>query len=288
MSTCKNALVKPFVKWAGGKRQLLSEITKYLPTNIKNYYEPFAGGGAVFLNMQFSNIIINDFNSELINAYLVVKNNVKELIVLLEQHQKNNTSEYYYEIRAWDRTGEIDTKTDVERAARFAYLNKTGFNGLFRVNSQGQINVSYGRYKKPAIVNEEVLNATSIYLNKAKVKILNGDYEEAVKNAKPGDFVYLDPPYASIADDKTSFVGYTLNGFGNEEQVRLRDVFEKLTNKGVNVMMSNSSVPAIHELYEKYASTTKIVKASRNINSNGAGRNKVDEVLIMNYDYKNE
>ncbi|AET31282.1 DNA methyltransferase (plasmid) [Leuconostoc mesenteroides subsp. mesenteroides J18] len=283
----KNPLVKPFVKWAGGKRQLLPEIKKYIPQKINKYYEPFAGGGAVFLNMQFSKTTINDFNSELTNTYIVVKENVDELIEKLKVHQANNTSEYYYEIRSWDRSDEIKAKSDIERAARFIYLNKTGFNGLFRVNSQGQINVPYGRYKNPAIVNEEVLKSVSAYLNKAKVKILNGDYAKALTGVKSGDFIYLDPPYAPISDDKQSFVGYTLNGFNNYDQERLRNTFNDLTEKGAYVMMSNSSVPLIHELYADYADTTVIVKASRNINSKGSERDKVDEVLIMNYDYKN-
>lgn len=285
MTLRKKPLVKPFVKWAGGKRQLLPEIKKYIPNTIARYYEPFVGGGAVFLNMQFTNVIINDFNDELINTYLIVKNNVEELLTILEHHQINNTSDYYYAIRAWDRSGEIEKKSDVERAARFIYLNKTGFNGLFRVNSQGQINVPYGRYKNPAIVNKEVLYAVSSYLNKANIKLLNGDYAEAIKTAKSGDFVYLDPPYAPVSDGKNNFVGYTLNGFGTAEQERLRDIFDQLTAKGVKAMMSNSSVPLIHELYKKYADTTEIIQASRSINSNAAGRNKVDEVLIMNYDY---
>lgn len=278
-----NPLVKPFVKWAGGKRQLLPEIRRYKPQNIKTYYEPFVGGGAVFLNMQFKHATINDFNSELINTYTVIKNNVDSLVKLLKKHKDNNSKEYYYKIRAWDRNGLLETKTSIERAARFIYLNKTGFNGLFRVNSQGQINVPYGRYKNPAIVNEEILKAVSIYLNKNKVKILNDDYATALTTCKAGDFVYLDPPYAPLSDDKQSFVGYTLNGFDAQEQERLRDTFDELTANGVNAMLSNSSVPLIHSLYDKYASTTVMVKANRNINSKGNDRGKVNEVLIMNY-----
>ncbi|KRN75657.1 hypothetical protein IV73_GL000149 [Weissella kandleri] len=283
----KNLLVKPFVKWAGGKRQLLEDIEYFLPKGIKNYYEPFVGGGAVFLSMQFKNTTINDFNSELTNAYMVVKNNVEELIEVLRMHQNNNSSDYYYSVRAWDRNYEIDKKTDIERAARFIYLNKTGFNGLFRVNSQGQINVPYGSYKNPAIVNEDILRADSRYLNENNIKILNGDYAEALKGVQRGDFVYLDPPYAPVSEDKNSFVGYTLNGFGFEEQQRLLSIFDELTKKGVYAMMSNSSVPAIHDLYKKYAKTTAIVGATRNINSKSSGRNKVDEVIVMNYNYKN-
>ncbi|MFD1454581.1 DNA adenine methylase [Levilactobacillus lanxiensis] len=286
MTTRKNPLVKPFVKWAGGKRQLLPEIKKYLPSGIKRFYEPFVGGGAVFLSMQYSKVTVNDFNGQLITAYIAVKDNVDELIELLKEHEANNSSEYYYQMRSWDRDNTLSQKSDVEKAARFIFLNKTGFNGLFRVNSQNQINVPYGRYKNPSIVNEEVLRAVSHYLNINDVKILTGDYSKAISLAKKGDFVYLDPPYAPVSDDKQSFVGYTLNGFGEDEQLRLKESFDVLTNKGVRAMMSNSRVPLIEELYSAYKDTTQIVKATRSINSNAAGRGKVDEVLIMNYDYK--
>ena len=282
MKNDQKELVKPFVKWAGGKRKLLPQIKEYFPSKINNYYEPFVGGGAVFLNMQLSHPIINDFNGELINTYLAVKNDVDSLIYLLKKHKVNNSSDYYYQIRAWDRTGELQKRSNTERAARFIYLNKTGFNGLFRVNSKGQFNVSYNSHQKnPAIFNEEVLHAVSLYLNKSNATILNGDYYDAIKNAKKGDFVYLDPPYASVSEDKQSFTGYTSNGFGIEEQKRLRDVFDELTNRGVNVMLSNSKVPLIEDLYKKYQETTKIVAAARTINPHGHG--KTEEVLIMNY-----
>ncbi len=178
MTIHKNPLVKPFVKWAGGKRQLLPEIKRYLPSKIKDYYEPFVGGGAVFLDIQCPHPVINDFNDELINTYLVVRDDVDSLIHLLKKHELNNSSDYYYQMRAWDRTGELQKRSNTERAARFIYLNKTGFNGLFRVNSQGQINVPYGRYKNPAIVNEEVLHAVSLdntrqALGLTKVKVNN-------------------------------------------------------------------------------------------------------------------
>ena len=279
----KNPLVKPFVKWAGGKRQLLPQINENTPKNFKKYYEPFVGGGAVFLDKQLKKVVINDFNSELTNAYQVVKDSSEELLKLLETHSENNSSDYYYEIRAWDRDGTLDTKSEVERAARFIYLNKTGFNGLFRVNSHGQVNVPYGKYKNPAIVNEAVIRAVSKYLQKSDITILNGDYGDALKDVKKNDFVYLDPHYADVTNDKKSFVGYTLNGFGDEEQERLRDVFKELDAKGAYVMMSNSSTPYIHELYKEYNETTKIVKAKRAINSKASGRGAVDEVLIMNY-----
>ncbi|WP_047999121.1 DNA adenine methylase [Lactiplantibacillus herbarum] len=284
----KNQLVKPFVKWAGGKRQLVPQITKYMPNTFGRYYEPFVGGGAIFFELQYNRSTINDFNTELVLAYKAIRDNLEELLENLRIHENNNSSDYYYKIREWDRNGLIDAKTDVERAARFIFLNKTGFNGLFRVNSQNQINTPYGKYKNPAIVNESVLKAVNKFLRKKTIKILNGDFEDAVKGARRGDFVYFDPPYAPMVDDKQSFVGYTLNGFGSEEQERLRDLVDKLTVKGVKVMLSNSSVPYIHDIYSKYKDTTIIVPASRNINSNGTGRGKVDEVLVMNYNYLEE
>lgn len=284
----KNPMVKPVLKWAGGKRQLMPQILEYIPKKFGRYYEPFVGGGALFFELQNSKSTINDFNTELILTYKSIRDNLDQLVQLLKQHEQNNSSEYYYEIREWDRNGIIDNKNNVERAARFIYLNKTGFNGLFRVNSQNQMNTPYGRYKNPAIVNAEILTAVSEFLNDPKVEILNGDFEEAVKNAKRGDFVYFDPPYAPLVDDKKSFVGYTLNGFDAKEQERLRDLFNTLTDKGVKVMLSNSSVPYIHDIYSKYKDTTIVVPAKRSINSKSSGRGKVDEVLIMNYDYLKE
>lgn len=282
MKNSQKELVKPFVKWAGGKRKLLPEIKHYLPSKIENYYEPFVGGGAVFLNLQLPHPVINDFNDELINTYLAVRDDVDSLIHLLKEHEFNNCSDYYYQIRAWDRTGELQKRSSTERAARFIYLNKTGFNGLYRVNSKNQINVSYNKYQKhPCILDEEVLHAVSLYLNESNAIILNGDYYDAIKNAKKGDFVYLDPPYASKSEDEQSFTGYTANGFGVEEQKCLRDVFNELTKRGVNVMLSNSKVPLIEDLYKEYQETTRTVSAARTINPHGHG--KVDEVLIMNY-----
>lgn len=282
----KNPLVKPFLKWAGGKKQLLGQINEYKPKNFKRLYEPFVGGGSVFMSLQRPNTTINDFNIELINTYEIVRDDLYSLISLLKNHEINNSSDYFYELREWDRNGVLEKKTKTERAARFIYLNKTCYNGLFRVNSQGQFNVPYGRYKNPNIVNEEILIANSKYLNKSTVKILNGDFEKSVKYAKKGDFIYLDPPYAPIVEDTQNFVGYTLNGFGTDEQIRLRDLFVKLDQKGCYVMLSNSSSKLIHELYKDYSKTTQIIGATRMINSNATKRGKVDEVLIMNYDYQ--
>lgn len=283
-----NPLVKPFLKWVGGKRQLLDYINKYKPKTFKRYYEPFVGGGSVFMSLQHPQTSVGDYNEELINTYEVVRDKVDELISILRIHDNNNSEEYFYKLREWDRNGTIEKKSNIERAARFIYLNKTCYNGLFRVNSQGQFNVPYGRYKKPNIVNEAILQATSMFLNKNKIKIFCGDFSETVKSAERGDFIYFDPPYAPLVEDTQSFTGYTLNGFGYEEQERLRDLFVELDKKGCYVMLSNSSSKIIHELYKDYAETTKIVKASRNVNSNASGRGKVDEVLIMNYAYKED
>ncbi|HAC1821634.1 TPA_asm: Dam family site-specific DNA-(adenine-N6)-methyltransferase, partial [Listeria monocytogenes] len=241
-----------------------------------------------FMTFQHPKTTINDFNNELINVYEVVRDNVEILIQELKVHADNNSKEYYYELREWDRTGVMEEKNAIERAARFIYLNKTCYNGLFRVNSQGQFNVPYGQYKNPNIVNEEILRADSKFLKKSTIKIINGDFELAVKNAKKGDFVYFDPPYAPLVEDTQSFVGYTLNGFGYEEQARLRDLFVKLDKKGCYVMLSNSSSKIIHELYTDYAETTEIVGANRMVNSKSSGRGKVDEVLIMNYNYREQ
>lgn len=279
----KKPLVKPFLKWAGGKRQLLPELNKYFPPKYKTYYEPFVGAGAVLFDLERKNAVINDFNKELINTYKAVKNDVDTLISQLEKHEENNSKDYFYDIRAWDRNGKLEAISDTERASRLIYLNKTCFNGLFRVNSQNQFNVPYGNYKNPLIVNAPVLRAVSNYLNDNDITILNGDFEEALVNAKKGDFIYLDPPYAPLTDDSSSFVGYTLNGFGKPEQERLRDVFVELDKRGCYVMLSNSSVPLIHDLYSHYAETTEIVGATRMINSNAKKRGKVDEVIIMNY-----
>src|SRR5699024_11115588 len=208
-----NLLAQPFVKWAGGKRQLLPYLRENMPKDsFNNYFEPFVGGGALLFDLQPQKPVINDFNGELINAYNVIKDNVDELLNDLEKHV--NTSEYFYEMREKDRTEEYKTMTSIEKASRLIYLNKTCYNGLFRVNSKNQFNVPFGNYKKPNFVNREVLKGVSTYLNNSDVKILNGDYEEAIKDCKKGDFIYFDPPYDSVREDNTSFVGYTLNGYG--------------------------------------------------------------------------
>lgn len=275
-----NTLVRPFLKWAGGKRQLLPELQKYFPNprQYKTYLEPFLGGGALLFALQPKQAIVNDSNAELVNCYLTVRDAVEELIVVLSQHR--NTAEYYYEVRDWDRSPDFYKKPAVERAARIIYLNKTCYNGLFRVNSQGQFNVPFGRYTDPNIVDEGVLRAVSIYLNEAQVAILNGDFANAVKEAKHGDFIYFDPPYDPVSDT-ASFTGYDINGFGKDEQQRLKMEVDRLTRLGCKVLLSNAYTPFVADLYRGYYRVK--VEASRAINSNGQKRGKIDEILVMNY-----
>lgn len=276
--------VQPFLKWAGGKRQLLLEIRKYLPKNINTYYEPFVGGGAVLFDLQHNKAVINDINKELINVYLVVKENIDELIVELKKYENGNNKEYFYKIRDLDRNKEkFEQMSSVEKAARTIYLNKTCYNGLFRVNSQGQFNVPFGKYKNPQIVNEKVLRAVHRYLSSSDIKILNVDFTEAVVDAKISDFVYFDPPYDPISDT-SSFTNYNLNGFNRNDQLRLRDLCVELDKRGCKFLLSNSATDFIKEIYNEKGFNIKIVSASRNINSIASKRGKIEEVLVMNYE----
>jgi len=280
----KNPLVRPYLKWAGGKRQLLSEIKKYIPDNLNNYtyYEPFVGAGAVFFELQPLKAVINDFNGQLILTYTVIKENVEDLILLLKKHMKKNNKEYFYEIRNMDRNPEaFNALTDAEKAARMIFLNKTCFNGLYRVNSKGIFNVPYGRYKNPAICEDTVLRQISAYLNSNEISILNNDFELAVLTADKKSFVYFDPPYHS--PDKTNFTGYQANGFNKNEQERLCDVMKKMTGLGVKCLLSNSDTEYIRELYDHDVFDIISVQAKRRINSDSAGRGFVNEVLIKNW-----
>lgn len=277
----KNRLVAPFVKWVGGKRQIMSSITKLMPKNIKEYtyIEPFVGGGAVLFQLQPKNGVINDFNKELINTYQVIKNNIDELIEDLKTHK--NTSDYFYDIRSLDREDDFEKLSKVKRASRVLYLNKTCFNGLYRVNNAGEFNAPFGHYKNPNIVNEPTLKAVSNYLNSNNIKILTGDYSEALKLADENSFVYLDPPYHPISEG-SNFTGYVQGGFNMYDQVDLRVACDELNKKGIKFLLSNSASPFILDQYEDY--NIEIVKAKRAINSNGSKRGDVDEFLIRNYE----
>lgn len=279
----KNRLAQPFLKWAGGKRQLLSDLKKYIPKKYNTYYEPFVGAGALLFELQPKKAVINDINVELINCFQVIKNSINELLAELENYQDKNEENFYYEIRELDRTEEYQQMSSVQKAARIIYLNKTCYNGLFRVNSQGYFNVPFGRYKNPKILDEAVLKAINHYFNNNNVAILNTDFEEVLENAKKGDFIYIDPPYDPVSDT-SSFTGYSLDGFGKEEQKRLKETFDLLTKKKCKVMLSNSATDFILDLYQDYQDTTVIVSANRSINSVSSRRGKIDEVLVMNYE----
>lgn len=274
----KDVIAQPFLKWAGGKRQLIPLIKQYLPKKFNTYYEPFVGAGALLFDLKPQKAIINDVNSELINCYEVIRDLSIDLIQDLKKHK--NTPDYFYEIRALDRTKGFKKLSVIERASRIIYLNKTCFNGLFRVNSQGQFNSPFGTYKNPNIINADIIKAVSHYLKNNEVRILNTDFSKVVEHAKRGDFIYFDPPYDPLSET-ASFTGYSLNQFGKNEQERLRDVFVALTVKGCKVMLSNSSTDFIAGLYSDYNIIT--FQANRNINSVGSDRKKVDEFLILNY-----
>lgn len=277
-------MIKPYLKWAGGKRQLLQTIKTFLPSCIEDYvyYEPFVGAGAVLFELQPKKAIINDFNSQLIFTYSAIKNNVEELISLLHIHQKNNNHEYYYTIRAQDRdTKYFDSLTDTEKAARLIYMNKTCYNGLYRVNSQGLFNVPYGTYKNPNICEANVLRSIHSFLKNNEIEILNGDFSVATKSANRSSFVYFDPPYHSA--NNSNFTGYQADGFGESEQVRLRDNYLELTDRGVKCLLSNSETDFIREIYSNKQFDIFTIQAKRLINSNSSKRGEVNEVLIRNW-----
>jgi len=277
----KNKLISPILKWAGGKRQLLSEIDLLMPEKKnKYYYEPFLGGGSVLFHLQPKNAVVNDVNQELINVYNIVKNKLTELIEDLKIHQNN--AEYFYKIRALDRQSETySTLSDIQKASRIIFLNKTCFNGLFRVNSIGEFNSPFGSYKNPNIVNEITLNAVSKFFNDNNIIFKCGDFQDSLIDIKKDSFVYLDPPYDPISLS-SNFTGYTKTGFGEFEQKRLKDLCDELDSKGIKFLLSNSCTDFIKDLYKNY--NIKIIQAKRSINSNSEARGLVDEVLIRNYE----
>jgi len=281
--TAQNKLVKPFLKWAGGKRQLVPEIlNSHLPQDWRSqprgYFEPFLGGGAMLFSLQPFNATVNDSNHQLINCYKTIRDQVDELIDNLKIHR--NEKDYYYEIRDWDRHDNSPERSAIEQAARIIFLNKTCFNGLFRVNAAGQFNVPFGNYKNPNIVNEVVLKAVSEYLNHSQPNIRQGDFQAAVQEAKEGDFVYFDPPYDPVSIT-ASFTGYDVNKFNKDEQRRLKELCDDLSRRGCYILLSNAYTQFIRDLYLGYNQVE--IQATRAINSNGSKRGKVSEILIKNY-----
>ncbi len=273
---------KPFVKWAGGKRQIIEQLKKYAPCEFDTYYEPFVGGGALLFELAPKKAVINDSNQELMNVYKVLcdEEKFKKMCSILNHYEKEHSEEFYYEIRNKDRNKNLYNRlSDYTKAARTIYLNKACFNGLYRVNSKNEFNVPFGKKNKVNTYEGDNLITVSNYLTMNDIRILNVDFEEAVKDAKKGDFVYFDPPYDS---DTSTFNSYTEEGFSKEEQKRLARVFKSLDEKGVYVMLSNHNTSLINELYKDYH--IHIIKAKRNINSNGKKRGEVEEVIITNYE----
>lgn len=275
----------PFVKWAGGKTQLVAKLDDRVPDDFNRYFEPFLGGGAFFFHLVSKKHLrftayLSDVNKDLINAYKVVKDNVEGLIELLRYHEKEykrNSHEYYYELRA-----HIKPLTDVEAAARFITLNKTCYNGLYRVNKNGMFNVPIGNYKNPLICDTENLRNVSLALRHSDAHILVRDYKDILETAKENDFVYLDPPYKPTSIT-ANFTGYTNGGFNDKDQVDLYHLFRRLDNRRCKVLLSNSDTPYIRELYREFKEYTKEVNALRAINCKGSKRAGHTELLISNY-----
>jgi len=274
---------KPFVKWAGGKRQLLSIISQHIPSTLNSYFEPFLGGGAVFFYLRGKNpnlcCQVSDLNSDLILSYQIIRDNVFDLIESLENHSKNyfqNSYSYYYTVRD---ENPIDP---IEKVARFIFLNRTCFNGLFRVNKKGKFNVPLGKYSNPNIVNKENLLNVNHFLQTQNVSIKCCDFEISLEDVREGDFVYLDPPYQPISIT-SSFTSYTSAKFAFGQQKRLYEVVRKLDKHGCKVLISNSNTNEIIDLFSKVCPNVIEVECSRYINSNPANRTGHSELLFKNY-----
>lgn len=276
---CKD-MVKPFVKWAGGKRQLVNKLFENIPSSFSNYHEPFVGGGALYFKLWNEGLIkkayLNDFNEHLYNLYIIIKKKPEELIEELKSLKYKNEKSTYYKLR--DRYNLKKYMDDTERAALFIYFNKTGFNGLWRVNSKDEYNVPIGRYKNPKICDGDNIRLVSEALKKAELS--NNDFSLVMKYASPKDFVYFDPPYHPLSTT-SNFTTYTKIDFTEKDQIRLKEVYVALDLKKVNVMLSNSPAPLITQLYSNYEQ--KLVDAKRMINCKGDKRGNISEIVAINY-----
>jgi DNA adenine methylase len=267
---------RPFLKWVGGKGQLLPELLRRIPKNIDRYFEPFVGGGALLFGYQPAKAFISDRSAELINAYTVVRDSVDILIEDLKKHRYDE--QYYYTVRNIDRGPEYELLTPVERASRLIFLNKTCYNGLYRVNAKGHFNTPFGRYTNPKIVDEENLYNCSKMLRNVEISLSEFDsIESAVKQQ---DFVYFDPPYVPLSAT-SSFTGYQQGGFDLEMQERLAALCRRLDARGIRFMLSNSSAPLVHKLYEGFHIGR--VSAVRAINSKAEKRGAIEELIVTNY-----
>lgn len=278
----KEIEAKPFLKWVGGKGQLLSQLKTIFPKKYNTYYEPFVGGGAVFFELKPKKAHISDINKVLINTFLMIKNDSEKLIKSLKKIEKEFLSKdekerekFYYDIRNKFNSLKSD---DSKKVVYFIFLNRTAFNGVYRENSKGLFNVPMGKYKNPKILNEENIKSVSEYLKNTKITC--DSFFNSVKKAKRGDFVYFDPPYYPISET-SKFTTYHKDNFNKEDQIKLRDLFVELDKKGVLCMLSNSNTPFIREIYSKYKQIP--VYASRMINSKAEKRGKISELVIINY-----
>ncbi len=274
---------KPFVKWAGGKRQLIPEIEKHLPEKFSSYFEPFLGGGALLFHLLSENEnlkgYVSDLNSDLILAYVTIRDNLNGLLKSLQKHSDNYFSDsksYYYSIR------EMNPKSQIEKVSRLLFMNRTCFNGLYRVNSKGKFNVPLGRYSNPNIVQEENLRSVNQFLNHNKIIIKCQDFSSTVEKVKKGDFVYFDPPYQPVSKT-ANFTSYTNGNFGLNDLKRLAKVSNQLAKKGVNVLLSNSSSKQVRDLFSSRHWEIIKIEANRAINSDSNKRTGHSELLIKNY-----
>lgn len=271
---------RPFLKWAGGKTKLLQEISSRLPEKIGTYYEPFLGGGAVFFHLakheRFERAVLSDVNAELMIAYSAVASSPSAVIEFLELHREKHSEEHFYQVRSQDKQKGFNEVIAPKRAARLIYLNRTCFNGLYRVNKAGHFNSPFGDYANPTICDTENLLAAAAAFEKVSIFESN-DFESVALTAHRGDAVYFDPPYVPVS--KTSnFTGYAAGGFGPDDQERLRNLADKLDARGVFVLLSNADTPEVRELYDGFR--IEGVTAPRAINSKGGKRGAVGEVLI--------
>ena len=274
---------KPFVKWVGGKRQLMQELENNFPKQFGTYHEPFLGGGAVMFNLLTKepslSCNVSDFNSDLILAYVTIRDNLGKLIESLENHSKNyhkDSVEYYYQVR------KQEPKQQIEKVSRLLFLNKTCFNGLYRVNKKGQFNVPLGRYTNPNIVNKENLTAVSKTLQSKKIKISCRDFEAVLGDAKKGDLVYFDPPYHPVSST-ANFTSYTHRDFTEDDLERLADLGDQLNSKGCHVLLSNSNSKTVKDFFSKKHWKISSINANRAINSNAQKRTGHKEIIIKNY-----
>ena len=280
-------MAKPFLKWAGGKSALLPQLIESVPYGIQTYREPFLGGGALFFALherhQIEEAVLNDQNAELINVYAQVRDSLGWLALELGRLEREylgaeDRATYYYEVR---RTPSV---SPLKRAARLIFLNRTCYNGLYRVNRQGEFNVPHGRYEAPRIRDPAGLDNASAALQRATLS--NTDFADACAGATQDDFIYFDPPYEPVSAT-ANFTGYTSSAFPWSEQERLRDLAVELSGRGCRVLLSNSSAPRVAELYSDTGFSIRTVETPRRINSKGTGRGFVEEVLLLNFDVRN-